>query len=208
MTTTSMTSATNESTKTTSITKRYHPALVSLHWLVAILIFATVLFAGEEGEGGRALSVGGFPPIGIHMILGITTLVLLTIRLIVRWLTKHPDWASCREPLPGPGWQTDPLRLVFLHVLHHDHWYRHGFTKRSACPRAGDWNCRRAWFRQARVLDRRFPWFELGPSFHVDPTAHRRSVLSPDLQKRQPAWPHVVWQAGCIEKYNDPKTIT
>lgn len=98
MTTTSMTSATNESTKTTTVTKRYHPALVSLHWLVAILIFATVLFVGEEGEGGRALSVGGFPPIGIHMILGITTLLLLTIRLIVRWLTKHPDWATAGNP--------------------------------------------------------------------------------------------------------------
>jgi cytochrome b561 len=99
MTTTSMTSTTSGSTKTAAITKRYHPALVSLHWIVAILIFATVLFAGEEGEGGRALSVGGFPPIGIHMILGITTLVLLTIRLIVRWLTKHPDWASTGTPL-------------------------------------------------------------------------------------------------------------
>ena len=98
MTTTSMTSATNESTKTTTVTKRYHPALVSLHWLVAILIFATVLFVGEEGEGGRALSVGGFPPIGIHMFLGITTLVLLTIRLVVRWLTKHPDWATAGNP--------------------------------------------------------------------------------------------------------------
>jgi cytochrome b561 len=98
MTTTSMTSTTSGSTKTAAITKRYHPALVSLHWIVAILIFATVLFAGEEGEGGRALSVGGFPPIGIHMILGITTLVLLTIRLIVRWLTKHPDWASTGTP--------------------------------------------------------------------------------------------------------------
>ncbi len=32
------------------------------------------------------------------MILGITTLVLLTIRLIVRWLTKHPDWATAGNP--------------------------------------------------------------------------------------------------------------
>lgn len=98
MTTTSMTSTTNESTKSGAITERYHPALVSLHWIVAILIFATVLFAGEEGEGGRALSLGGFPPIGIHMILGIATLVLLTIRLVIRWLTKHPDWATAGNP--------------------------------------------------------------------------------------------------------------
>ena len=98
MTTTSMASTTSKSINPATATKRYHPALVSLHWLVGILIFATVLFAGEEGEGGRALSIGGFPPIGIHMLLGIATLVLLTIRLFVRWLTKHPDWASTGTP--------------------------------------------------------------------------------------------------------------
>jgi len=98
MTTTSMVSSTTNLTKSETTVKRYHPALVSLHWIVAILIFATVLFAGEEGEGGRAVSIGGFPPIGIHMILGITTLVLLTIRLLVRWFTKHPDWASTGTP--------------------------------------------------------------------------------------------------------------
>ena len=99
MTTTSMASASSTKPKT-SITnaKRYHPALVSLHWLVAILIFTTLLFAGEEGEGGMSFSIGGLSPIGIHMILGITTLVLLTIRLFVRWLTKRPNWASTGTP--------------------------------------------------------------------------------------------------------------
>lgn len=46
-----------------------------------------------------AISIAGLPPIGIHMILGISTLVLLTIRLIVRWFTKHPNWASTGTPL-------------------------------------------------------------------------------------------------------------
>jgi cytochrome b561 len=105
--------------------KRYHPALVALHWLIAILIFATALLA-QENEGGRErpgegrnfpaqsfqqgnapgeeLAEGGPPPqqgnqnifsrIGIHMIAGITVLGLLVIRLILRWTTKHPDWAS------------------------------------------------------------------------------------------------------------------
>ena len=105
--------------------KRYHPALVALHWLIAILIFGTALLA-QENEGGRERSgegrnlpqpglqqtvppqpgfpQGGFPPpegsqnifsrIGIHMIVGIVILVLLVVRLIVRWTTKHPDWAS------------------------------------------------------------------------------------------------------------------
>ena len=116
-------------------TKRYHPALVALHWLIAILIFAT-FFLAQENEGDRERfrpGQGNFPPpasqegaspqtldsdeapaqnfppgglpeqgerqsilsmIGIHMILGILILVLLIIRLVIRWTARHPDWAS------------------------------------------------------------------------------------------------------------------
>jgi len=134
-------------TSTTDRPKRYHPALVALHWLIAILIFGAFFLAqGNEGEGRRFRpgqgnfpqqgfqqgdedeapplnfqprvipgsqpgdqSQQGFPPggfraqeggqgifsaIGIHMIFGIVVLVLLVVRLIVRWTTKHPDWAS------------------------------------------------------------------------------------------------------------------
>lgn len=83
-----------EVSRTTAISKpkRYHPALVALHWIIAILIFVTPLFAGEDGE--RGLSLGGVPALGIHMILGIIILVLLVIRLVVRWRTRHPDWAT------------------------------------------------------------------------------------------------------------------
>jgi cytochrome b561 len=35
-----------------------------------------------------------FSTIGMHMIVGIAVLVLLIIRLFVRWRTKHPEWAS------------------------------------------------------------------------------------------------------------------
>ena len=152
----------------TSHPKRYHPALVALHWAIAILIFgAFFLSQGNEGEGRgrfRPGQGGNFPPqgfqqgggnqqpfqggddegapqgfqpqivspgsqpngnqqfqgdgnespqgfpggnfpgqtgsqsifstIGIHMIFGLVVLVLLIIRLIVRWTTKHPDWAT------------------------------------------------------------------------------------------------------------------
>jgi len=110
--------------------KRYHPALVVLHWLIALLIFGTVLLVQENegGEGPRrnfpqqglqqgspppqgfdsdeapqGFPQGGFPQeggssvlsnTGIHMIIGFTILALLVIRLIVRWTTKHPDWAT------------------------------------------------------------------------------------------------------------------
>jgi len=134
--------------------KRFHPLLVTLHWLIAILIVAAFfLVQGGEGERGRfrpgqgnfpqqgqgfqqggqpfqgggddeapppnfqpqiqgsqpdnqqqGFPQGGFPQqqgnqgifstIGIHMIFGIFVLVLLVVRLIVRWTTKHPEWAS------------------------------------------------------------------------------------------------------------------
>lgn len=115
--------------------KRYHPALVVLHWLIAILIFgAFFLVQGNEesrerfqpGQGNVPqqgfqqenpsqenfesdeapqprfpLQEGGqdiFSSLGIHMILGIAVLILLVIRLIVRWTTKHPEWASAGNP--------------------------------------------------------------------------------------------------------------
>jgi cytochrome b561 len=108
--------------------KRYHPALVALHWLIAILIFGAFFLAhGNEGERERfrpgqgnfrpqgsqpgnfpqqgsddGAPAQGFPQggqnifsaIGIHMIVGLAVLVLLVIRLLLRWTTKHPEWAS------------------------------------------------------------------------------------------------------------------
>ncbi len=78
--------------------QRYHPALVALHWIIFLLIFATALLGmagGEGGEGRRGgFAITGIPILEIHMILGITVLVLLIVRLIVRWRTKSPAWAS------------------------------------------------------------------------------------------------------------------
>ena len=74
---------------------RYHPALVTLHWLILILIFVTAFFA-LGGEGGRedGIGIAGFQPITVHMVLGIIVLALLTIRLIIRLVTRRPAWAT------------------------------------------------------------------------------------------------------------------
>jgi cytochrome b561 len=85
--------STNVPATATSRLKRYNPVLVSLHWIIAILIFSTFLLAGDD-EGGGAATIAGIPTLGVHMILGITILVLLIIRFIVRWRTQHPDWAT------------------------------------------------------------------------------------------------------------------
>lgn len=78
---------------------RYHPALVSLHWLIAILVFIAPLLV-SEGEGRRtAATIGGMPIIGLHMIFGIAVLALLVVRLVVRWASRRPAWLSAGNAL-------------------------------------------------------------------------------------------------------------
>jgi len=81
--------------------KRYHPALASIHWVIAFLIFANVILASvAEGEGGHVPgTIFGLPVIGIHMLTGITILVLLSLRLIARWRTPRPELATAGHPL-------------------------------------------------------------------------------------------------------------
>ena len=55
--------------------KRYHPALVALHWLIAVLIITNIILAGAS-EGGSRTAMGGMPLIYIHMTFGVTILLL------------------------------------------------------------------------------------------------------------------------------------
>jgi cytochrome b561 len=74
--------------------KRYHPALVTLHWLVALLVF-TDFYIGYfyirpiimSGGGGVR---GTDAMLKIHMAAGIAILVLLVIRFIIRLTTRKP----------------------------------------------------------------------------------------------------------------------
>jgi cytochrome b561 len=81
--------------------RRYHPALVALHWLILILIFATAYLVLAEGEGRRGfgISIAGLPTISIHMLLGLSVLLLMIVRLVVRLVTRHPEWASAGNRL-------------------------------------------------------------------------------------------------------------
>ena len=85
----------NQSTSSLQAPNRYHPALVALHWLILVLIFATTFFAlGDEGGREGGISIAGFQPIAIHMVLGIIVLALLIVRLIIRLVTRRPAWAT------------------------------------------------------------------------------------------------------------------
>lgn len=81
--------------------KRYHPALVTMHWLIALLVFIN-LFLGivvfENRGGGPGGGPGGFQAmnslVAVHMSVGITIIVLLIVRLILRLKTNKPIEAS------------------------------------------------------------------------------------------------------------------
>jgi len=65
---------------------RYHPAIVVLHWLVPVLMLAAVVISPEDEGGGSGL--------GLHTIIGGIILVLMLIRLALRWLIRQPEWAT------------------------------------------------------------------------------------------------------------------
>lgn len=79
--------------------KRYHPALVSLHWLLAVLIVVALLMGNnilsqipnDDPEKLFALK--------LHMITGFIILVLMIIRVIVRGVTQKPAPAETGNAL-------------------------------------------------------------------------------------------------------------
>lgn len=73
--------------------KRYHPALVTLHWLIALFVF-TDLFLGyfyiRPLLLARQVVRGTDPWLKVHMAVGISILVLLVIRFVIRLASRKP----------------------------------------------------------------------------------------------------------------------
>jgi cytochrome b561 len=77
--------------------KRYHPLLVTLHWLIVLLVFTDLylglfVFKPLIQEGG-ALRIPE-SALAIHMAVGIAILVLIVVRFFVRTSTKKPAAAT------------------------------------------------------------------------------------------------------------------
>jgi cytochrome b561 len=82
--------------------KRYHPALVTLHWLVALLVFVNLylgIITFENRGGGPGNFQAMNPLVAIHMMVGITLIVLLTVRFVVRMKTSKPAEATAGNTL-------------------------------------------------------------------------------------------------------------
>lgn len=78
--------------------KRYHPALVVLHWLSALLIILA-LFIGLGVLGNLPNTPEKAPLLATHMTMGLTILTLTVIRLVVRFISKKPAAATVGNPL-------------------------------------------------------------------------------------------------------------
>lgn len=76
---------------------RYHPVLVTLHWLLALLVFAA-LAAGFFVKG-LPNEPAKWAPLGIHMRIGQIILFLMIARLITRFVSKRPAPADAGSPL-------------------------------------------------------------------------------------------------------------
>lgn len=78
---------------------RYHPLLVTLHWLLAFTILLALgmgTFVLTEIPNTSPEKIGGLSD---HMIAGIVILTLMLVRLGVRLFTDKPRPASTGSPL-------------------------------------------------------------------------------------------------------------
>ena len=76
---------------------RYHPLLVTFHWLIAILVF--VALAAGFFVKGLPNEPAKWAPLGMHMRIGQIILFLMIARLIIRFITKRPAPADTGNPL-------------------------------------------------------------------------------------------------------------
>src|SRR5262245_53750397 len=77
--------------------RRYHPIHVTLHWLIAIGIFINLylgIIVFEQQGGGPADFQARNTLQVIHMAVGISILLLLLIRFMMRLAVKRPAEAT------------------------------------------------------------------------------------------------------------------
>jgi cytochrome b561 len=77
--------------------ERYHPLLVFLHWLIALLVFAA-LAAGIFLKG-LSNTPSKWVPLDIHMTLGTLIMFLMIARLFTRYMTQRPAAVDSGSPL-------------------------------------------------------------------------------------------------------------
>lgn len=78
--------------------KRYHPVLVVLHWLSAVLILFTLL-SGLSSLDDLPNTPEKAPLLATHMTIGLLIFGLTVLRLVIRFVTRKPAPATAGHPL-------------------------------------------------------------------------------------------------------------
>ena len=73
---------------------RYHPLLVTLHWLLAALILAALAVGFLGLAATPNTDPGKIGILRLHMAGGMLILALMLVRLVVRLLTRRPPVAT------------------------------------------------------------------------------------------------------------------
>jgi cytochrome b561 len=82
-----------------TMVSRYHPALVVLHWVMALLIIAALALGALVMVKIPNTDPMKFEALRSHMAGGLAILVLMLIRLVIRTRSVHPAPASAGHPL-------------------------------------------------------------------------------------------------------------
>jgi cytochrome b561 len=95
---------------------RYHPLLVVLHWLLALIIVAALALGAAvlvKIPNSSPMKIEGLRS---HAIGGMLILALMIVRLMIRTYTAHPAPASAGHPaLDWLAWASH--RLMYLTVM-------------------------------------------------------------------------------------------
>lgn len=95
---------------------RYHPFLVALHWVLALLIIAALALGALVMVKIPNTDPMKLEALRSHMAGGILILILMLIRLVVRTRTRHPAPATAGNPfLDRIAWASH--RMFYIAVI-------------------------------------------------------------------------------------------
>lgn len=96
---------------------RYHPALVALHWILAIMIIVALVMGGQVLAALPNDSPDKMFSLRAHMSIGLIIGTLMVARLVTRLRTQHPPKADTGNALLNMGGQVAHWALYAIVLL-------------------------------------------------------------------------------------------
>src|ERR1700719_3257079 len=101
-----------------TLVSRYHPLLVALHWILAVLIVAALALGALVMVKIPNTDPMKFEALRSHMAGRMAILALMLIRLVIRARSAHPAPASAGHPiLDRLAWASHRLFYVTVFAM-------------------------------------------------------------------------------------------